>query len=235
MLATVTIILVIFLYFVLVNFNKQNKINNWRKSLDLDRHEQHFTEIYNSVDGFAISRAARENKDAPEYTYGEIVFTDFIALLSMVKVNQDTVFYDLGSGTGKAVIACSMVFSNKKSYGVEIFNDLVAQSFVQQKKLAELQDYKSNAVKIKFFKNNYLQHNINDANVIFINATALFGESWELVKQKLADVAPGTIVISSSKKINNHFFVLKKQTTVRMSWGAVIVYIHEKILLNINS
>lgn len=69
-----------------------------------------FQNLYEDVDGYSISRKARVKMDAFAYTYGEIEFLSFIALLSLVKPNENSVFYDLGSGTGKAVIAAAMVY-----------------------------------------------------------------------------------------------------------------------------
>ena len=67
---------------------------------------------------------ARQKQDAIEYVYGEIEFLPFIALLSLDKPDSKTVFYDLGSGIGKAVLACAMVYPVHKSVGVELLPEL---------------------------------------------------------------------------------------------------------------
>lgn len=73
-----------------------------------------------------------------EYAYGEIKFMSFIALLSLTNPDADTVFYDLGSGIGKAVLACSMVFPIRKSVGVELFPELYVDACTRAKDLAKI-------------------------------------------------------------------------------------------------
>ena len=42
----------------------------WYKNLDLDQHLAVYLELYAAVNGFALSRAARQARDAMEYVYG---------------------------------------------------------------------------------------------------------------------------------------------------------------------
>lgn len=85
-----------------------------------------------------------------EYSYGEIEFFSFIALLSLINPNENTVFYDLGSGTGKAVIACGMVFPVQKSIGIELFPELYLHSCQQVEQLAAIKQYDTQAQKLSF-------------------------------------------------------------------------------------
>lgn len=199
----------------------------WYKSLNLANHLTVFQDLYKDTNGFILSRQAREGKDAMEYTYGEIDFISFIALLSLTNPDARTVFYDLGSGTGKAVIASAMVF-NIKSYGIEIFHQLHHAAQKQQQRLQNIADYQLNADNIHFINMNFLDADLNNATLIFINATALFGETWAALNQRLKQVKINATIITTSKKLSTDDFVIKKITPVQMSWGIVNAYIQQR-------
>lgn len=211
-------------------WKRKATITRWRKSLDLDTHYRNYQQLFKDVDGFALSRQARAGHDAMEYTYGEIDFISFIALLSLAKPDNNTIFCDLGSGTGKAVLACAMVFNIKKSYGIELFSTLHHAAIKQQKRLQRLSDhYSEKATRIHFIHADFLHADFSDATLIIINATAFFGETWITLNQRLKKLKPGTIIITTSKKLSTDVFILKKITTVQMSWGLVNAYIQQRI------
>ena len=203
-------------------------LKRWYHELHLKQHQTIFQKIYNDVDGFALSRIARTHQDAMEYTYGEIEFIPFIALISMTNPSQKTRFYDLGSGTGKAVIACALVFDMQEYCGIELFNELHLAAIKQQEKLRQLSPYEINAQRIHFIQDDFLKADISKASLIFINATALFGPTWEQLNQRLlTETTIGTTIITTSKPlIVSTQYLLTNTTKVSMSWGVVTAYIH---------
>ncbi|HHF7347457.1 TPA: hypothetical protein ACPSKE_000617 [Legionella feeleii] len=226
LLASLIVICSLFLFLPI--WRRQIKLRRWRKSLHLNKHHKVYRQLYANVDGFALSKAERTRQDAPEYVYGEIDFESFIALLSLGKPGPSTVFYDLGSGTGKAVLACIMVFDVKKSCGIELFTSLHHCAQQQQQRLKCIQDYEAKATRIEFMKRNFLETNFADANLIFINATAFFGETWLAISKLVEQIKPGALVITTSKALRSDLFTLEAVTQVKMSWGIVKAYIQQR-------
>ncbi len=210
-------------------WQKRMAIKHWYNTLAIDKHKNNHLTLFRDINGFALSREARTTGDAIEYTYGEIDFVPFIALLSLVKPNMNTVFYDLGSGTGKAVLACAMVFNVRKSCGIELFNALHETALKQQHHLQQLPDYRMHANTLHFMNADFTQVDFSDATLIFMNATAFFGETWAVNQQCLHQLKPGAIVITTSKKLSLDIFRIIKTTTVQMSWGPVSAYVHQRI------
>lgn len=208
---------------------RQTKIKQWCKKLSIPQHQANFQQLYSGIDGFATSRQARSEHDAIEYTYGEIDFRSFIALLSLAKPDGNTIFYDFGSGTGKAVLACAMVFKVSSSIGIELFQPLHTTALEVNNRLKRLPGYVEIANKLRFVNANFLDTDFNDATLIFINATAFFGETWHAINQCLVQVKPGTTVITTSKRLSGNAFALIKATTVQMSWGVVSAYIQKRV------
>lgn len=219
--------ILLFIKLTLPQLVNNRRLTKWRRAVNLQNHYQVYHSIYATVNGFALSKNNRMINDAPEYVYGEIEFEPFLALLSLCRLSADSIFYDLGSGTGKAVLACAMVYPVKKSCGIEILPNLHQCAVQQQQKLRAIPGYAAKAATIDFMQQDFLQANIVDATHVFINATAYFGETWEKINCLLNQVKAGTVVITSSKQLTAASkFTLKKSTIAAMSWGVVAVYIH---------
>jgi len=225
-------LLLLFLILILLAFSgklqKKIRVKRWRKTLNLEHHAHIFQQLYDEIDGFALSRKARAAEDSMEYVYGEIVFEPFIALLSLCKPDSSTVFYDLGSGTGKAVLGSMMVFPLTKAYGIELFPTLHEAALLQQQSLKKIPEYKEKAQRIEFRNENFHDTNLKDATLVFINSTTFFGKTWDTLSKQLEQINPGCMVISTSKPLHSKGFVTLHKTRVAMSWGVVLAYIQQR-------
>lgn len=205
----------------------QIKVQRWKKSLNLTQHKRIFNRLFHNIDGFNLSRIARQQQnDCIDYTYGEIDFLSFIALLSLIPMDKNTIFYDLGSGTGKAVIACAMVYPVHKSIGVELFSSLHDCAYQQKHQLEAIMSYKEKATKIDFVLGNFLKVNLSEATLIFVNSSTLFGITWEKLCLILDNQARLNTVITTSRPLICKSFFLQITTQIQMSWGIVLAYIH---------
>lgn len=225
------LLLITFSYagFLLIKRRREKIITKWRDSLALNKHYSVYQNLYKSIDAFSISKQAKAKLNAIEYTYGEIDFESFIALLSLVKPNPSTVFYDLGSGAGKAVIACAMVFNVQKCCGIEIFSALHQTALAQQHRLKILPGYQEKANRIKFIEADMLTAKFKKASLVFINATTFLGETWDRLSKHVEQVSSGAIVITTSKPLNSASFLTFRNTEAKMSWGIVQVFIQKRI------
>ncbi|HHQ8869421.1 TPA: methyltransferase [Legionella pneumophila] len=223
--------LILFLILFWLCFDKARKelrINRWQKKLNLRHHAQIFHLLYDDVNGFMISQQARKNRDAIEYVYGEIEFLPFTALLSMVNIDHNTVFYDLGSGTGKAVVACAMVYPVHKSIGVELFPNLHQCACERLQKLAAMEGYTESSKKISFILGDFLTVDLSEATLIFINSSTLFGATWEALNTRLNSLPQLSTVITTSKTLSSSRFKLVTRAKIQMSWRVVFAFIHKK-------
>ena len=205
-------------------------ISRWRKKLNLDPALAVLDEIGRDVDGFSLSVSARRDADAMDYVYGEICPEAFVAILSMVNANAATVFYDLGSGSGKAVLLAAMVFGVKKSVGIELFAQLNEAAALQLQRLKRYPNYQSQAEQVHFICGDYLALPFADADVVFISATALFGDAWQRLNQRLEELQDSALVITTTKALISPQFRVERQTRAQMSWGVVRVFIHRRVI-----
>jgi precorrin-6B methylase 2 len=210
---------------IVKNRIKNRTIQRWAKALNLTHHQAVFDTLFQDTNGFLLSRLARQVHDAFDYTYGEIEFLSFIALIALTKPTKETLFYDLGSGTGKATIACALVFELKEYYGIELFEPLHEAAISRKNLLEQIPAYQHRVTQIEFIQDDFLNVDLTKATLIFINSTAFVGDLWDTLSEKLAEVALAATIITISKKLKGSVFTVQHTTQVTMSWGIATAYI----------
>lgn len=212
------------------DYKTQQKLKAWRKLLAIDQRKRVFNTLFSKVNGFMLSHESRQiHHNEMAFVYGEIEFEPFIALLSMCQINQYSVFYDLGCGTGKAVIACEIVYNVRKSCGIELLPLLYEAATQLQQTLLDIPEYYSQARRIHFRLGNICDADILDATHVFINSTGFFGDLWKTISRQVETVKKGTIIVTTSKKLASPCFEIQKITPIEMSWGVVDAYIQRRI------
>ncbi len=193
-----------------------------------------FYSLYSQTDGYLLSRQGRKKLDYfyTGHTYGEITYDGFLRMLALAKPKPKEVFYDLGSGTGKAVILASILGNFSKLTGVEIIEDLWQESnnvliHYQKKIVPRLLPHKKNQ-KISFLRNNFNNVDFSDADLIFMNAICFDYEFNQPFLKKLSKLKKGSRVITNSRWINSPLFSVAHVGSYPFSWGGEEVFLHHK-------
>lgn len=195
-----------------------------------------FNELYLGVDGYLLSDASKDfdKKEIKDgcLTYGEIDFDGFWQMLVDAGLTQNhQVFYDLGSGTGKAVIVAAMSGYFKKVIGIELLSYL----FQASEKLAKLFNHKfathifKQAPEIIFKQADYLEYDYSDADVVFVQSTCMPDKQFFEMIDKLAGLKKGSIVISITKTIYHPEFKLYESKKYQFGWGQATVNFQVKM------
>ena len=76
-----------------------------------------FHSLYKNVDGYQISFQARQklSENSSDLTYGEIPFVSWRQIILRANPQNGGVFFDLGSGSGRVVLASHLLFNFRKS------------------------------------------------------------------------------------------------------------------------
>ena len=156
------------------------------------------------------------------------------------------IFYDLGSGTGKAVIAMSLFAPFKKLVGFELLEglwNLSIKSKIFYDKTITDKFMKYNALfnidgtnKIEFYNGDFMRQKWNNGMIIFANSTCFSNDLMDKIGIKAnAECEVDSIVITISKKINNlnNDWECKNVFKRLMSWGigSIYIYIRKKITI----
>lgn len=212
---------------------KLNNMNFIQQYLRKRKYRKILTEIdalYADINPFHLVKSANLASHNPDdFHYGEINLCAILDLLAIVRPQANDIFYDLGSGDGKVAFATKLGYPTLKVKGVELLPELfnvsnkILSDYLAQYSL-RYEDFD-----VKFINDNFLSYPfIDDATIIFINATSYLGETWEQILLKLLTLKSKTKVIISSKVLPESHFIKHYQGMEHMSWGLTSTYIYEK-------
>ena len=144
--------------------------------------------------------------------YGEVIFTTFAHIMvTYVNVPFQGTFYDLGSGTGRSLVAASMLYKWKKICGVEILPGLYAAS----QDIVDRYNHKvalQNDVEHKVLNNIVLIHgdllNVDwsDGDVVFVNSTCFDDNLLAQISNLASRLKKGAYMITLTRGIQNKKF-----------------------------
>ncbi|MDR1425661.1 MAG: methyltransferase domain-containing protein [Rickettsiales bacterium] len=208
--------------------------------INLKNNEEIFKNMFDDgINGHLIShrgRAQMDPKDIKYLIYGEMPFLELAHIFEEPKISDDfkraSVFYDLGSGTGKVVIGAALLLPKlKKIIGIEIVETLFDTS-VQIREKFESQTGLTN--KIEFINDNFLKidYSSPSPDIVFMHYPMHEAENLYLeLEEKLTnELKPGTLIVSCIRDLKNtETFPLLAKTKINCSYSGVTVYYHRKI------
>mmetsp|Transcript_26649 Transcript_26649/g.42247 ORF Transcript_26649/g.42247 Transcript_26649/m.42247 type:complete len:320 (-) Transcript_26649:190-1149(-) len=183
-----------------------------------------------------IASRGRDHYDTTQgdLIYGEVTFSSLSKILTedLKKHNiaLNGTFYDLGSGTGRGVIAAALVGSFDRLCGIEMLEVL------HQAALDVQREYETRVVprlslsnrnqELKFVKGNLLKANWSDASVIFINSTCFSNKLMENIAKQAVSLKTGACVVTLTRPMVSPYFRLLDSKKYSMSWGDATAHIH---------
>ncbi|MAH80239.1 MAG: hypothetical protein CMP39_00930 [Rickettsiales bacterium] len=196
--------------------------------------KQFFEDFYVDVNGYVISSEAKKEfeTDSKSLTYGEVTYEGLKEVLDIIQPKENSVFYDLGSGTGKALLVSALAGPFAKINGVELLPKLYDASL-------NVKDYFLNFLNEKYqdafhptieIKNQNIEDSVfSDADVVLINSTCFDSDLIDIISQKAEGLKKGSHFISFTKSLNSDQFEIIHQEYHKMGWGSPTVYVHKKI------
>lgn len=180
---------------------------------------QHFqdTQTYQT----SIAARKKHGMQNKNYVYGEVEIRTFLEILMPLKLPRNTIFYDLGSGAGKPVMAAKLAFDFAKCIGIEFFQELVDIAN-QHKAALDLGD------DVMFLQGDFLTSDYSDADCVLVNATCLEADQWKNLILHFEQLKSGCILIVITKRIDHPTFKLLSESTEHMSWGFATTRIYRK-------
>ncbi|CCI49521.1 unnamed protein product [Albugo candida] len=215
------------------------KVQDFALTILYEQPFQFFSKVYHgfgSEYGKELSMQAREDANINEssYIYGEIDFFAFVDVLQWVIrqgsiMKNEAVFYDLvGSGTGKAVIAASLLYNFDKVIGIEALEPLNTFAKKRAVKLRNLTKNNCLASSIEFWYGSFLEKDWTDGTIVFCHATCFSDSDWRSISLVAEKLKQGSYVITASQILQSALFEVVKSEQVKTSWGTAKIYIHRR-------
>ncbi len=192
-----------------------------------------FDTLYGDVRGYELSFSARKKMDYFDrgLTYGEIIPKEFSRMLKEVDPQKGEVFYDLGSGTGKAVIAAALLFPFSKVVGIELLDDLYDASIrVTERLKREVSTQEIPLPEVKFIQSDFLNSDFSDADIVFAHATCFHEAQFRELLPKFEGLKKGARLLLVSKPIALESFEYIQSSEHPFSWGRATLHSYKKIV-----
>lgn len=202
--------------------------------IDPNRAEAIFNSLYSDINGYDVSNNARKefSGETANLLYGELPFQTWKKVVERTNPKPDGVFFDLGSGTGKIVIASYLTFNFKKCVGIELLDGLHSKS-VEVKTNFENNFRREieNQLKgreMQLIKQSFFDTDLREADFIFMNHPFKDGPDFMRIEEKFLDeLKPGTKITTIIRSLKNPAFKQHGSQSHQFSWGDSTVYFAE--------
>jgi hypothetical protein len=177
--------------------------------------------VYQQKNTHFLAQQAREDHSNDSFIYGEIDVCTLLDLLAYIKPTANDIFFDLGSGAGKALVATKLRYPNMKVVGIECLQPL--------HDFAEETGQSFPAPHALYLNEDFLTADFSEATILLVNATAYSTATWKPLLTRLQALKSGTKIIVTSKKLPSTGFIQRYGAMEKMSWGLCTTRIYEKL------
>jgi SAM-dependent methyltransferase len=185
--------------------------------------------------GKSLSKEERDENELNEdkcLIYGEVDFTSFYKVLRKINPPQGSTFYDLGSGTAKAVFIARLTQDFGRCVGIEILEGLHCQAMKIVDRYNKMyRSYLCTGLDLhaSVHQGSFLEYDWSDGDVVFANSTCFDDTLMEDMSKRAENLRPGAIFITFTKGLTSSKFEVLERKRYRMSWGPATVYIHRRL------
>jgi len=177
-------------------------------------------------------------------TYGEVDMAAFKELLSQADPKEGDVFYDIGSGTGKALMTAAAFFPFSKAVGIEIlevcffFPSLAylpyavkdlheAASVVIEKGQSALELFACKNVSAVLHDS--FKYDWTDGDVVFAAATCFDDEMMAQYLDKVLKLKSGARIVSLTRALTHPELRLAHNRRYKYAKGAINAFVYVRL------
>ena len=203
--------------------------------MDLAHAQQIFEQLYSGFSGYDIARSEKERMGRQEAatTYGEAIPTAFYDVMLAAEPKEGEVFFDLGSGTGKAtILAASSALPFSRVVGIELLPGLgdAARQVLSRydEQLRPQLPPENQRQHIDFIDGDFLVQDLSEADVLFAHGTCYGPELMGKLTHKLEELKPGARVVMAGQTLASPELVFQKMKVMKTDWGSALAAVYKR-------
>lgn len=193
--------------------------------MDRDQIRQTFDRLYENVNGYSLSHQARRRLSTEERSlvYGEVIPEGFLDVLARAEPKEGETFYDLGSGTGRAVILAALAFPFARLVGIELLDTLHdAAESVRRRFESDVRPALAGAGRtavLELRAGDFLEAELSDADVVFMQSNCFEPSLLRALMQKFERLPPGVRILALGQFLNATHLALVDTGPCELGWG----------------
>lgn len=214
-----------------------------RLSSDMKDRYDIFQSVFRDIDGSNVSQRERSRvgREDQALTYGEVEFLSFIEILRVAGASHGDVFYDLGCGAGKAVVASALSgIQFLRCVGLELLPGLcvLAKEATVSLKNSLKSSSSSSIVDgngegsirqlppMEIREADILVADWSAADVVYISSICFSDSFVQSIFEKSKALKPGSKFITLKLPGSlDGWFEVDSQAWYKMTWGRIMVYV----------
>lgn len=202
--------------------------------MEIARAQEIFDRLYATVPAYDIARSEKERMGRQEAstTYGEVTPVSLYELLLEATPKEGEVYFDLGSGTGKATLLAALTFPFSRLVGVELLPGLgdAARQVLRHYDATVRPELppEQQQQRIEFIDGDFLEQDLSQADVLFAHGTCYPPELMAKLAPKLSELKPGARVVLAGQTIQSPDFAFVKMKVMRADWGTALATVYRR-------
>jgi hypothetical protein len=165
--------------------------------------------------------------------YGEIEFKSFQKLLQCLPPpvsRGEGIFYDIGSGSGRAVFTARFTGDFDRCVGIELLPNLHQLAASVNSLYKILYRHKLKWQTVEFHCADLMEYDWSDGTVVYAPSLLFDDEMMAYISNKAKDLQQGAYLISLKKfaAIDPTAFEMIQEAVFPMSWGSANVYVYRR-------
>ena len=168
------------------------------------------------------------------FIYGEVNFRSISYILLYLNYKygiKEGYFFDLGSGTGRAVIGAALTYPFSKYIGIELLETLYNVS-IEIKQSFDKEYTNDKKPDIEFINGDFLKQDLSKSSVIFINSTTFSDKLLgDLADKFNNECDQGCLVVNTTmelSKLDKNKWEFLPYFRRYMSWGIATVNVYKR-------
>lgn len=183
---------------------------------------------YERAKDASLNERVLNNMHQDSLVYGEVEYESFIHILRWIPVQRGGTFYDLGSGSGRAVFTARLMHDFEMCTGVELLPEL-HELANEVKSVYHETTTKLSFDAVSFHCQDILKYDWSDGAVVFVHSTCFEDDLLQPLFIKAKQLRPGSYFITfRSTGIPTSAFELVKEMRQEMSWGVSDVFVYRR-------
>lgn len=169
------------------------------------------------------------HKENMSLTYGEILAPSINKLLTKIKLSDQDIFVDFGSGIGKAVVQFFLNSCVKEAHGIELLPKLHQRAlFIAGRISNDLPQFFISNRKLTFVQGDFLQILFPKATIALVVSTC-FNPPLLLQLGKIINNTPSIHTVLTLRPIATlQSFSFREAVPVECSWDSALCYIYRR-------